>query len=117
MSDDDGIRPFEYYSRLLKIRTYVRAHLDEDISLLDLADHLHVSAEHLSRDFRQKSGVRFRDWLTNQRISRAKKLLRNGDANITCIAHDVGYSSLSAFSRAFRRSVGQSPRQYRRRRD
>ncbi len=95
-------------------RDYVRANLSEPISLSTLAETFCVSRGHLARTFRQELGVTVHEYLTAERLSEAKRLIATQrDMTITDISLNVGFQSLSHFSRTFHQHVGSSPVAYR----
>lgn len=82
-------------------------------SLGDLAHACQLSRRHLMRAFRQETGQTVGEFVRYRAIDKAMKLLRDTDQPIATIATEVGFSSPSAFSSAFRRVTGESPRKYR----
>jgi transcriptional regulator GlxA family with amidase domain len=74
---------------------------------------LGVSREHLSRTFKRHLGCSVWAFMTALRIERSKELLR-GSMLVKQVAKEVGFRSDSSFGRAFVRSVGMQPAQYRR---
>ena len=79
-----------------------------------LARGVHLSAGHLSREFKRVYGESPYSYLMTRRIERAKTLLRRGDLSVTEVCFAVGCSSLGTFSTRFRELVGRSPSDYRR---
>ena len=79
-----------------------------------LARGVHMSAGHLSRQFRLAYGESPYSYLMTRRIERAMALLRRGDLSVTEICFEVGCSSLGTFSSHFSELVGVSPSVYRR---
>ncbi|MFP4283835.1 MAG: helix-turn-helix transcriptional regulator, partial [Opitutales bacterium] len=61
------------------------------------------------RRFVARMGRSFRDYLSQHRLERARRLLEDGAGNVTEAAFSAGYSSVSQFSRAFRRHFGKPP--------
>ncbi len=82
-------------------------------SLQDLARAAAMSRTGFAERFREVAGTPPRTYLNNWRMLVAQRELRSGDARIRALALELGYSSESAFSTAFKRSVGESPLQYR----
>lgn len=78
-----------------------------------LASELAISRSTLSRHFRAVTGAAPADYLTRWRMDLAAIRLRDTDDTLDAIAHSVGYVSVYAFSRAFRRSRAQAPGQFR----
>jgi AraC-like DNA-binding protein len=104
--------------RDLALLRRVRDRMDRDYALpLDvpaLARDVHLSAGHLSRQFREAYGESPYSYLMTRRIERAMTLLRRGDLSVTEICFQVGFSSLGTFSTRFSELVGMSPTAYRR---
>lgn len=91
-------------------RDYIRANLGEPLSLSTLADTFCVSRGHLARTFRRETGMTLHEYLAEERISEAKRLIATQrDMSITVIALQVGFQSLSHFCRTFRQHVGCTP--------
>lgn len=82
-------------------------------SLQDLAKAAAMSRTAFAERFREVAGMPPRAYLNNWRMLTAQRELRSGDTRIRALALDLGYSSESAFSTAFKRSIGVSPLQYR----
>jgi transcriptional regulator GlxA family with amidase domain len=89
-------------------------HLENQLSLADLAGEVGVSEAHLSRAFKVSTGMAPWRWLAVRRIERAKELLADPRLSLTDVAQITGYSGQSAFGEAFRRATGVAPGQYRR---
>ena len=79
----------------------------------ELAASLHVSREHFSRVFRRQMGVSPQEWINQERINRACRLLCATDFSNKQIAFQLGYNETSSFVRAFRRAMKFSPQQFR----
>ena len=104
-------------SDLARLRR-VRDRIDREYALpLDveaLARGAHMSAGHLSRQFRLAYGESPYSYLMTRRIERAMALLRGGDLSVTDVCFTVGFQSLGTFSTRFTELVGMSPSAYRR---
>jgi AraC-like DNA-binding protein len=96
----------------------VRDRIDRDyaqpLDVEALARGVHVSAGHLSRQFRLAYGESPYSYLMTRRIERAMALLRRGDLSVTDVCFAVGCSSLGTFSTRFTELVGVPPSVYRR---
>ena len=79
-----------------------------------LARGVHLSAGHLSRQFKRAYGETPYSYLMTRRIERAMALLRRGDLSVTDVCFEVGCSSLGTFSTRFTELVGVPPSVYRR---
>lgn len=84
--------------------------LDNPPSLMELAQQVGLNDCTLKRGFRQVVGTTAFDYFYQQRMAQARLLLLSGECSISKVAEQVGYTSLSAFSTAFRRKFGYSPR-------
>lgn len=99
--------------QLSQILDYIDAHLDRNIKLADLAQLLDMSPFHFSRLFKQSIGTSPHQYLSQQRIERAKQLLKNSDRLIIDIALECGFNSHSHLSKQFRQNMGMTPKAYR----
>ncbi len=104
--------------RDLALLRRVRDRIDRDyarpLDVPGLAREAHVSAGHLSRQFREAYGESPYSYLMTRRIERAMTLLRRGDLGVTEVCFAVGFSSLGTFSTRFSELVGVPPSTYRR---
>jgi AraC-like DNA-binding protein len=95
----------------------VRDRIDRDyaqpLDVEALARGVHMSAGHLSREFKRAYGEPPYSYLMTRRIERAMALLRRGDLSVTDVCFEVGCSSLGTFSTRFSELVGMSPSEYR----
>lgn len=99
--------------QILQIVEYINEHLNQDIRLADLAALLGISQSHLSHRFKQSIGMTPHQYLLQQRVERAKQLLKEGDRSIMDIAFLCGFNSHSHLSKQFRLSTGLTPKAYR----
>jgi AraC family transcriptional regulator len=84
-------------------------------ALAELAQLAECSVRHLTRGFRERTGLGIHQYIERQRCALARQWLRDTDLPVAVIASQLGFRSPAYFSTAFRRLVGQSPRDYRRR--
>lgn len=85
----------------------------DEMTLTALARQFGYSEFHLSRKFREISGMAFRDYLRGRRLAFALRDVRDTDRGLLDIAMDYGFSSNEAFTRAFKQAYGITPSQYR----
>ncbi|MGK7940945.1 MAG: helix-turn-helix domain-containing protein [Crocosphaera sp.] len=104
-----GLSPYQ----LSQIFDYIDAHLEQHLKLEDLAQLLDLSQFHFSRLFKQSVGLSPHQYLIEQRIERAKQLLKKTNQSILDIALNCGFSSHSHLSKQFRQVTGMTPKAYR----
>jgi AraC-like DNA-binding protein len=108
----------DQHLRDLAILRRVRDRIDRDyaqpLDVEALARDAHMSAGHLSRQFRRAYGESPYSYLMTRRIERAMALLRRGELSVTEVCFEVGCSSLGTFSTRFTELVGMPPSSYRR---
>jgi transcriptional regulator GlxA family with amidase domain len=101
-------------ARLRRVRDRMDREYAQPLDVEALARGVHMSAGHLSREFRQAFGESPYSYLMTRRIERAMALLRRGDLSVTDVCFAVGCSSLGTFSTRFTELVGVPPSVYRR---
>ncbi|HXY23300.1 MAG TPA: helix-turn-helix transcriptional regulator [Candidatus Acidoferrum sp.] len=82
-------------------------------TIRDLALEFNLSPSRLQRLFKHETGICMGEWLSEQRLQRAARLLAKSYLSVKEIAHTVGYEHPSSFIRAFERRFTQAPVQYR----
>ena len=102
-------------NRLCRVIRYIDEHLDEDISLLDLAMVTGLTPDHFGAAFKTSIGKTPHRYHIERRIHRAKELLLDVTLTIAQVAHEVGFSSQSHFTASFHKTTGMSPSEFRRR--
>ncbi|MBW9080545.1 helix-turn-helix transcriptional regulator [Rhizobium pusense] len=98
---------------LKRITQRIDAALEEKVSLGAIAQEFGYSAAHLSRAFKQSTGLSPQAHFNKVRLDRASELLRTTSKSVTEIAHSCGYSSGSHLSSSFHKAFGISPIAYR----
>jgi AraC-like DNA-binding protein len=101
-------------ARLRRVRYRIDREYAQSLDVEALARGAHMSAGHLSREFRLAYGESPYSYLMTRRIERAMALLRRGDLSVTEVCFAVGCSSLGTFSTRFTELVGVPPSTYRR---
>ncbi len=85
----------------------------QTVVVADLADAMGLSQSRLRVLFKEAAGIPLGAYIQNYRLNRAMALLRTSDLSITEIAEEAGFGSPQAFSRIFKKELGQTPRAYR----
>jgi AraC family transcriptional regulator len=90
---------------------YVHEHLTEELSLINLAEQMNLSAFHFARLFKNLLGLSPHQYVLQNRVARAKKLINvSTKPNLTDVGLQVGFYDQAHFTKAFKRVVGVSPK-------
>ena len=100
--------------RLRRVLDYVDQHIEQEITIADLAGVAHLSVFHFARMFTAAVGLAPYRYVSRRRLERAMALLATGRLPLSEIAHRSCFSSQASFNRAFRRATGMTPGEYRR---
>ena len=92
---------------------YISTHLHFDISLEDLASHVHLSPRYLSKIFKKETGMTIVEYIQKERIKEAKHLLRSSNYTFLEISNMLNFVSQSYFIKVFKQHTGMTPLQYR----
>lgn len=99
--------------RLRRVREFIDANLEEDLSLAELAEVADLSQFHFARAFRKSTGQTPQQYLMQQRIERAKQLLSKNDLPIVEISLRTGFKNQSHFTTLFRKFTNHTPKLWR----
>lgn len=97
-----------------RIKSYVLSNLGENITREDVARHVSLTPEYISKVFKKETGITLSEYIIQVKIDAAKQLLSSSKESISSIAVDLGYNSFSFFTKQFREQVGITPSAYRR---
>ncbi len=100
-------------SLIEKIKDYIARHYGEDLTLEALSARFALNPSYFSSLFHQKTGIRYKDYLTRIRVTEAKRLLINSDLKICEISQQVGFTDVRYFSQVFLKATGVLPKDYR----
>lgn len=112
-SGNPGI--YRYKERILHSCSYIKAHLEEPLTLEQAAAASGFSKYHFAHIFREFMGISFYQYLNQKRMDNAQMLLANPDCTVTEAAMLSGFTSISSFNRMFRKCRGCTPTMYRER--
>ena len=113
-------RPVQTYrgglgsARLRRIKEFVDAKIEDDLTLCEMAQSVELSTAYFSRMFRKSTGETPHQFLLRQRLERAEKMLRSADGRVMDVAVACGFKSQQHFAQVFRRVCRVSPTEYRR---
>jgi AraC family transcriptional regulator len=97
----------------LKIKGFVQAKVEDDLTLIEMAQAVELSPAHFSRMFRESTGETPHQFVLRNRIERAKEMLRVAEASVLDVAVARGFKTQQHFARVFRQIYGASPTEYR----
>lgn len=95
-----------------EIVDYIKNNLTAELSLDAIAEQVSISPTYLHRIFKEASGLTIREYVEEQRLTYAIRLLTTTDLTLTEIALESGFSSQSYFSYVFKKRMKMAPRQY-----
>ena len=97
---------------ILQILEFCAGHYRENISVMDIAEHLRISRSSVSHVFSARLGIHFCDYINTLRLTDAAELLINGNYSMTQVAETCGFPTIRTFNRAFAKQYGMSPSAY-----
>ncbi|MFI8533941.1 GlxA family transcriptional regulator [Streptomyces aquilus] len=95
-------------------RAWALARLHEPIQLRDMAEQEAMSVRTFTRRFREEVGVSPGQWLTQQRVERARQLLESSDLSVDQVARDAGFGTAQSMRQHLQAALGVTPTSYRR---
>jgi AraC-like DNA-binding protein len=101
-------------ARLKRVLAYIDAHLDENITLAELARSAKLSVYYFATLFKRTTGFSPHRYILHRRVIRARELLRNTSLSVLDVSLDLGFQHQNNFARAFRRITGMTPTYFRR---
>jgi AraC family transcriptional regulator len=104
-------KPRLTHTRLQSAIDYIHAHLDLDLTLVQIAASINISSSHFASLFKQATGISLHQYVIKQRVEQAKLLLTTTDLPIASIAFQVGFSSQSHLNWHCKRLTGMTPKQ------
>lgn len=99
---------------LKSITKYISENLNENFTLEEISNRFYINKFHLARLFKKEYGYTLFDYISERRITKAKKLLRFTDKSVEEVCYDCGFNDPNYFSRVFRKIENRSPSEYRR---
>lgn len=94
------------------IKKYIKEHLEE-VTRSEISEAFYLSPNYLSKFFRKETGISLSEYIQNERMDLAKRLLLQEKLSISQIAIETGYPSFAHFSKQFKKFVGMTPNEYR----
>jgi AraC family transcriptional regulator len=100
-------------ARLRRITELVHARMEDELTLIEMAQSVELSPAHFSRMFRKSTGEAPHQFVLRNRMERAKEMLRAPEARVLDVAVACGFKTQQHFARVFRHMCGASPTEYR----
>jgi two-component system response regulator YesN len=94
-------------------KSFVRSHMKEELQVAEIAAMVNMSGSYFSHVFKKQEGISFLEYVYRVRMEHARYLLESSDLKVNEIADEVGIFNPNYFSTQFKKSVGQSPLEYR----
>ena len=101
-------------ARLRRVKEFVHAKMEDELSLRELAQSVGLSTPHFSEMFRKSTGETPHQFVLRLRVERAKEMLRLAESRVLDVAIACGFKTQQHFARVFRQLCGTSPTEYRR---
>ena len=111
-SAKDFLEETENESVAVVVKKYIDSHYSEEINCESLSKMVYLSASHLEKIFKEKTGKSLGNYLIDVRVEQAQKLLLSGKMTVAQVADSVGYSNFNYFSRLFKNKTGVTPKEY-----
>jgi len=109
--EHEGEEQPHYNPYVSKTIAYINEHIQDDLSIENLAAYFHLSESYICRIFRAATGTTINKYVTARRISMAKALLASG-TSVGQVCEECGFRDYSNFLKAFTKTVGLSPKKY-----
>ncbi len=110
---DVRVEEKEEDSPIQKAMSYVDQHLEQQLSLKEVAAYVHLNSSYFSVLFKEQTKMTFSEYVTRSRLQKAKNLLMGSNMSVSDIAEAVGYNTSKYFIKLFKEYEGQTPSKYR----
>jgi two-component system, response regulator YesN len=96
-----------------KVKSFIKLNIDKELTREDIAEQVYLNPIYLARIFKKETGMSLFEYIQEARLKIAKELLSKSKMPVSTVAAQIGYTNFSHFSRMFRKSLGISPVDYR----
>jgi two-component system, response regulator YesN len=96
-----------------KVKSFIKLNIDKELTREDIAEKVYLNHIYLARIFKKETGISLSEYIQQERLKVAKELLSKSKMPVSTVAAQIGYTNFSHFSRMFRKSLGISPVDYR----
>jgi two-component system, response regulator YesN len=101
------------YSYIHLATAYIRNNLDRNVTLQQVARHVHINPNHFSEVFKKETGQSYIEFVTQERMRLAAELLKTSQMKVSEVAGKVGYEDIKYFGQQFKKFMGLTPSEYR----
>ncbi|MCL6458898.1 MAG: response regulator [Gorillibacterium sp.] len=98
--------------KLQSIDRFLEEHVDEMVTSIDMAEHLHLNPSYFSRYFKKLAGVNFTEYVNQYKMNMAIRMLQKQNETVENVAYMLGFSDRAYFSKVFKKYSGKSPSEY-----
>lgn len=113
VTENENQKPNKDTTRIRQIIEYIQMHYQENITLEQLSNHVHLCSNETCRMFKRCMKQTIFDYLIHYRIERSLEYIQQTDMSITQISDLVGFATPNYFSRVFKKDIGCTPMEYR----
>ncbi|HZG74429.1 MAG TPA: response regulator [Paenibacillus sp.] len=96
-----------------RVKQFIKLNLAKDLSREEIANHVFLNPDYLTRIFKKETGMAVSDYLFQERLKLAQELLSKTDMPISAVASHIGYANFSHFSRMFKKYTNLNPNEFR----
>ncbi len=96
-----------------RAKEYILSNISNDISVKDVAEHVHLNPEYFSKLFKKEVGENVKNYILRIKVDAAKDLLENPNIPVSMVASELGYSNFSHFTQMFKKHENVTPSEYR----
>lgn len=94
------------------VKTYINEHISGDLTLDHVSEQVFISPKYLSKLFKEETGISYSEYVTNQRMERARELIASREFTIEQVANTVGYNTPAYFIKKFKEIHGCTPKNF-----
>ena len=94
-------------------KQYIRENISRDLSVVEVAEHVFLNPDYLSRVFKRETGYTLKEYILKMRMGIACELLAKTSLSVSKVAMSCGYSHMAHFSQMFKKENGMTPNEYR----
>ncbi|MEH7235296.1 response regulator transcription factor [Bacillus sp. JJ1562] len=109
-SEEESLETSKQFQKILQ---YIDDHLSHEITLKHIAEHVYLNPQYVGQLFKAERNQTFTEYITEERLKRAKKLLEDTNLKVYEVAQLSGYKSPKHFMSVFKQEVGMTPIQFR----